>query len=164
MSDLTIGRGGGSVGHLDDLEAVEADAIVAMRLWCSGPACQSALWNAVAGQYGSKDGAARLRVFEDFLATLMTHARRPLMRHSVTCPCLGADESALAQLVGAAVSGDREEAVMMAALIARPDMATILADQAQQVGLMLRALSLRDAQGPHQSAPEVTHMASRILH
>ncbi|MEM6971635.1 MAG: hypothetical protein AAF577_02425 [Pseudomonadota bacterium] len=157
-------RGSAKVGVLDDLDAVEARAVRYLRLWCTGPKTQETVWNDFAKRFGGREGAARLRVFEHFVETLIEHARRPMMRHAVDCDCLGADECAFANLIGAAACGDREEAALFATLIVRPDMATVVADRCEQVAMTLRQIVLRRAVTSPSGAAHATHSASHVIH
>ena len=65
------------------------------------------------------------------------HSRRPLMGHAPGCPCAGADECVFARFVALAAEGAREDAVLMAALMVRADLALGLALQAERIGLRL---------------------------
>ena len=53
------------------------------------------------------------------------HARRPLLGHAPDCPCAGADECVFARFVALAAEGAREDAVLMAALMVRADLALV---------------------------------------
>ena len=68
---------------------------------------------------------------------MAAHARRPLMRHAPGCPCAGADECVFARFVALAAEGAREDAILIAALIVRTDIALTLAIRAETVGLRL---------------------------
>ena len=89
---------------------------------------------------GDRAGRALGDRFEDLLETTLAHARRPLMRHATGCPCAGADESVFARFVALAAEGAREEAILIAALIVRADIALGLARLAEEVGLGLQRL------------------------
>ena len=64
------------------------------------------------------------------------------MRHGFECPCLGADESCFANLIVQAVDGDPEDAMLIASLLVRADMAHCAAALARDVGLALKRLSM----------------------
>jgi hypothetical protein len=59
------------------------------------------------------------------------------MGHAPGCPCAGADECVFARFVALAAEGAREDAVLMAALMVRADLALGLALQAERIGLRL---------------------------
>jgi hypothetical protein len=70
------------------------------------------------------------------------------MRHGCACPCLGADEAAFARLVQTATEGEREDALMLACCMVRPDLAPGLVHLAQAAGLALAwALAARGRPG-----------------
>ncbi|NDV01641.1 hypothetical protein [Pseudoroseicyclus tamaricis] len=124
-------RGAAPVGQLAELGALESGAVLALRLWCEGAREEIGL----AGPgLEALTGAMRL---------LLDHGRRRLMRHGTTCSCLGGDEACFAQLVALAATGEEEEALMLAMLMVRGDMAPALIHHAGDLG---RALALSCAQ------------------
>lgn len=145
-------RGGAPVGYLSELAPVEAGAVLYLRLWGDGDAARSRVWNDFASQLGPAQGRHALGSFETLCDLCARHGRRPLMRHHVTCKCLGADESCWATFIGYASEGAREDALQMAMTLVRPDMATLLAGLAEDFGLALRRMSLR-APGPRHTKP-----------
>ncbi|MEM6422009.1 MAG: hypothetical protein AAF698_05415, partial [Pseudomonadota bacterium] len=114
--------------------------------------------------FGAREGKRQLAAFETLIETLITHGRRPIMRHGIGCRCLGADECVLANLVGAAGQGDREEAALMAALLVRPGMATTVAAMAEEVGVVLRRMTLRSQRHVANTDTAATHTASLLRH
>ena len=80
------------------------------------------------------------------------------MRHSVTCKCLGSDESCFANFIATATDGQREDAMLIATLLVRANMAPLVASLAADFGLALKRMRL--------SAPsEVAQMeAAPTLH
>lgn len=131
MSGPADRRGGLPVGHFDDLAPLEARVVAALRLWDPD---------------GSTTGPAR--ALGELLALCQHYGRRPLLRHAVGCPCLGADEACLARLVATAATGGREDAMLIATLMVRPDVAPALSAVAQDFGL-----GLARATGPDKPAP-----------
>ncbi|MEL6104228.1 MAG: hypothetical protein AAFR68_23370, partial [Pseudomonadota bacterium] len=81
--------------------------------------------------------------FETLCDLCVRHGRRPLMRHNVTCKCLGADESCFANFVGYASEGDREDALLIATTMVRPDVAPALVGVAQEFGLALKRMAIK---------------------
>ena len=63
--------------------------------------------------------------------------RRPRLGHAPDCPCAGGDECVFARFVALAAEGAREEAILMAALIVRADLALGLTALAEEIGLGL---------------------------
>ena len=150
MTDTTTPcRGAAPVGRLADLPPHEAAAVVAMREWTGTPPAEPA--EVARGAY----------YMGQILDALQHFGRRPLMRHHVGCRCLGADEACLAQLIGSAAEGAREDAMMIACLLVRADAAPILADIAQMAALHLQ----REGRAPRgQDRPDPTCPARPVLH
>lgn len=136
-------RGGAPVGVLAELGPIEAGAVLYLRMWCDGPDAQTQVWNDFATAFGLEKGAEVLKSFEILCDLCARHGRRPLMRHHVSCKCLGADESCFANFVGYASEGDREDALLIATTLVRPDMAPALVCVAQDFGLALRQMAIK---------------------
>jgi hypothetical protein len=152
-------RGAAPVGHLLELPDVEQAAVACLRLWCDGTAAQARLWGDLAGALGPGHGRTALKALERLLDLIVTHGRRPLMRHGLDCRCVGGDECAFAHLVAAAAGGEREDALLMASLLVPPGLAPEAVELAGQFGLGLRrmAVSYRPAAGAPEARPEVLH-------
>ena len=60
-----------------------------------------------------------------------------------SCTCLGADEACLANLIALATEGEREDALLIATLIVRADVAAHLMAAAQTFGLAIKRMALR---------------------
>lgn len=142
MSDPHHTRGGAPVGFITELDGVEAASVIYLRLWSDGPDSQAHVWNDFATSLGPDQGRKALQSFESLCALCSRHGRRPLMRHSVQCRCLGADESCFANFVSAAAMGDREDAMLIATLLVRPDMAPLVVSLAADFGLALKRMRL----------------------
>lgn len=145
-------RGGVPVGHLSELPHVEAGAIACLRLWCDGAGSQARLWDGLAGALGAAHGKRALGAFEGLVGLIVAHGRRPLMRHHRDCICVGADEAAFAALIAAAADGEREDAMLLAALLVRPGVSPEVVELAGEFGLALRRMALCDSR-PIGSAP-----------
>ncbi|WP_227267822.1 hypothetical protein [Roseobacter weihaiensis] len=149
MTGTAQNRGGAPVGYITELGPVEAGAVLYLRLWCDGPGAQKQVWNDFATALGPRRGRKALKSFESLCDLCVRHGRRPLMRHHVSCKCLGADESCFANFVGYASDGDREDAFLIATTIVRPDVAALLVNFARDFGMALKCMSLRaDDQSP----------------
>lgn len=150
-------RGGAPVGMLAELPAVEVGAVLYLRLWCDGQDSQRRIRADFAATLGAGAGDTAWRCFEDLCSLCVRHGRRPLMRHHLGCKCLGADEACFANFIAAAGEGQREDAMLLASLIVRPDMAPCLVGLAERFGLTLRRMAL-------SAAPETTPGTHRNLH
>jgi hypothetical protein len=126
--------GAAPVALIDGLPPLERRVIRCLRLWCAGPEGE----RAVRWEVGREGGGDRLaHNFGELLRLIADHARRPLLGHALDCPCAGSDECIFARFVALAAEGAREEAVLMAALIVRADVALGLIAVAEEVGLGL---------------------------
>ena len=137
--------GGSAVGQLTHLDDLSACAVIYLRLWSDGPEGQAAVWNDLACGVGNARGRAALASFETVVGLLGQHGRRPLMRHAANCACLGADEACFANFIATATTGEREDALLMAMLLVRPDVAPHLCAVAMNLGLALKQMLLRSA-------------------
>ena len=117
MSAHPRAPGAAAIGRLDELPPLERRVIRCLRLWCAG-----------AGGEGR---------FDELMQMAARHARRPLLAHAPDCPCAGADECVFARFVALAAEGAREDAILMAVLMVRADVACGLAGLAETVGLGL---------------------------
>lgn len=141
MSAAAPHRGGAPVGYVAELGPVEAGAVLYLRLWFDGSDAQSKIWKDFATLLGPQHGRKALKSFKALCDRCVRHGRRPLMRHHVTCKCLGADESCFADFIGYASEGEREDALRIATTIVNPNMAPELVGLAQDFGLALRRMA-----------------------
>jgi hypothetical protein len=158
MTKPTSHRGGAPVGYVTELGPVEAGAVLYLRLWCDGPEAQTQVINDFSTALGRQGGEQAVKSFGTLCDLCVRHGRRPLMRHHVTCKCLGADESCFANFIGYASEGEREDALLIATTIVSPNMAPTLVGLAQDFGLALRKMAIKAEQ--HIKTPEI----SRTLH
>lgn len=140
-------RGGAAVGRLVDLDPVEAVSVVCLRRWSEGASAQAGLRQEFCATLGEAEGAALEQGLDLLCDTCINEARRPLMRHPIGCLCVGADEACFARFIASAAEGDREDAMLLASLIVRTEMAFMIVDTARQVGLGFHRLALRARRG-----------------
>ncbi|WP_179380819.1 hypothetical protein [Jannaschia marina] len=157
MTDRQKGRGGAAVGVLSDLDAVEAAAVLYLRLWCDGPEAQAQVWDDFRRTLGPDHGRRALKSFETLCGLCTRHGRRPLMRHSLRCACVGADESCFATFIATASGGEREDAMLIATLLVRADVAPLVAALASDVGLAFRRMNLKDPRAQMPEPHETLH-------
>ncbi|WP_298933564.1 hypothetical protein [uncultured Ruegeria sp.] len=134
-------RGGAAVGRLSDLSPVEAGAVMYLRLWSEGKSGRADAASDFDIALGRDHGRAVMLTLDRLCSLCADHGRRPLVRHGLACACLGADENCFAQMIAAASEGAREDAMMMASLIVRPDFAPALASLSEELGLALRRMT-----------------------
>ncbi|MGB3243640.1 MAG: hypothetical protein WBB25_03855 [Sulfitobacter sp.] len=142
MSSAQEKRGGAPVGFITELDSIQAASVIYLRLWCNGPDSQEDVWNDFATSLGTVQGRKALQSFEDLCRLCSQHGRRPLMRHSVHCKCLGSDESCFANFIAAAATGDRDDAMLIATLLVRADVAPLITSLAADFGLALKRMKL----------------------
>lgn len=134
-------RGAAAIAHLDDLGTVEARAVMYLRLWWDGGEAREAVHADFRLGLGDTSGASAVRALDQFCTLCSRFGRRPLMRHALTCRCVGADEACLAHVIGAAAEAQREDALMMAMTLVRGDVAPGIVALSEQLGLALRRLA-----------------------
>lgn len=136
-------RGGAAVGRLQDLGAIEAGAVLCLRLCFEGPASPDRLgFERDMGRYG---GHIALGAIGDICAIWRGFGRRPMACHHLRCACLGADEACIAHLVRAALDGERDDAMMLATLMVRADQALGVVAHAERAGTALARLAATPA-------------------
>ncbi|WP_170786925.1 hypothetical protein [Ruegeria lacuscaerulensis] len=154
----SLSRGGAAVGKLSDLSPIEASAVLYLRLWGDATARKDIACK-IGVDLGTEPEAVAMMTIDRLCALCAHHGRRPLIRHQVGCSCLGADENCFAQMIAAASEGAREDAMMMATLIVRPDFAPALTALSEELGLALRQMTAP------QPLPSTGHLSpSAALH
>ncbi|MEJ6403252.1 hypothetical protein [Yoonia sp. 2307UL14-13] len=135
-------RGGTAIGYLAELDSVEAASVIYLRLWSNGPNSRCDIWQDIATSLGAERADRALDAFGQLCGLCGRFGRRPLMRHAVECRCLGADEACFATFIAAAADGDRDDAMLMATLLVRPDIAPLITSLAADFGLALKQMNL----------------------
>ena len=161
MSSTQGKRGGAPVGFITELDGIEAASVIYLRLWCDGPDSQARVWDDFSASLGNTQGRAALKSFEHLCSLCSQYGRRPLMRHSVACKCLGSDESCFANFIGTAATGDHNDAMLIATLLVRPDVAPLITSLAADFGLALKRMNL--CAPKHMAGDAPTHHAHPTL-
>ena len=143
MNVQTNTRGATPVGYIAELDPVEASAVIYLRLWCSGSKTQSKMMSDFDTVLGPEQGQKTIKAFDTLCSLCVHHGRRPLFHHQVNCQCLGADESCFANFIGYASEGQREDALLIAINLIRPEMAAQLVNLAQDFGVALRLMKVK---------------------
>lgn len=151
-------RGSAPVGYVAELDDIEAASIIYLRLWSDGPDAQAQVWNDFAKCLGPDRGRRAVETFEKLCSLCARHGRRPLMRHAIQCKCIGADESCFANFIATATEGDREDAMLIATLLVRPDVAPLIASLASDFGLAVKQMRL----GPPKAAMRCRSTAATV--
>ncbi|MEL6838471.1 MAG: hypothetical protein AAFP85_04225 [Pseudomonadota bacterium] len=142
MNAVPSHRGGASVAVLDDFDGLTAAAVLYLRMWHEGPETQTGVINDLMNTLGTRRGHKAVATFAELCSMCMRHGRRPLCRHGLNCRCVGADEASFAHFVATAATGDRDDAMLMAILLVRPDIAPALTSLAADFGLALKQMDL----------------------
>ncbi|MBY6139280.1 hypothetical protein KUV26_07495 [Leisingera daeponensis] len=131
-------RGGVTVGTLSDLPPLEAGAVIYLRHWFSGSETRDQMRRDFEVNFGPEVAEAAFEAFGYLCNFCATHGRRPLVRHGMTCRCLGADENCFANLLASAAEGQKDDAHILASLIVTPRKAPELVRLASDCGLLMR--------------------------
>jgi len=166
MKHETISRGGAPVGHLAELNAIEAGAVIYWRLWADGLDGQRRTQSDFRRALGDKHGCEAVDALAQIFDMCVRHGRRPLMRHGLDCKCLGADESCIANFIGYASECKREDAALIATLMVTPDLCMPMAALAQTFGLALRRMALaeRPRGANRATTAHETHTTPKTIH
>lgn len=143
-------RGAAPVGRFDAAPPIERLYVWTLRCWLDEAEGQQRVWRHYSASAGGRAGAKALSLFERQLSLAAAYARRPLIRHSRGCRCLGRDEALLAGLVSRAAEGRLEEAYPIASALFRPEGLMEIVEISAQLGAALAAVggepgSARDA-------------------
>ena len=159
MSSASERRGGTAVGMINDYDGIEAAAVIYLRMWFDGPQERRNMHEDLRQSLGAAKAGKAFQALGDLFSLCATHGRRPLMRHSSTCKCVGADEACFARFICAAAEGEREDAMLIATLIVRPDVAPIITALATDFGLALKQMNLAALKVamPQQYVPSTLH-------
>lgn len=152
-------RGGVPVGKMKFLPRFEAGVVFYLRLWSDGTEAQSHMRKDFTIALGREWGTQSYRTFQELCRMIGRFGHRPMMRHHLDCECLGADENVFANFVAAAAEGSREDAMMLASLIVRPDAAPMLTSLAEDIGHALRSMTSQP-----QTTPLPSHTATAAIH
>ncbi len=107
-------RGAAPVGQMQELPPMERIAILFLRAWCDGGTEKAHLIADFRRVLGPEEGQRRYEDFNTLLRMMLRCGRCPLMRHGLSCGCFGGHESAFAQMLTAAATQDREDALLFA--------------------------------------------------
>ncbi|MEM8788891.1 MAG: hypothetical protein AAGE76_11580 [Pseudomonadota bacterium] len=151
-------RGGATVAILSCLEGWEANVILNLRLWCDGPKGQHQIWNEYRRALPAAEAQHEMQAFEALLRTLVHRAYRPLVRHDVSCSCVGSDECVFLNLVRTAADGHLTDAALISTLLVGPAEAERIALLAGQVGQCVRRIHAE----PPAQIPETASNVVRL--
>ncbi|QIE45806.1 hypothetical protein G5B38_09865 [Pseudohalocynthiibacter aestuariivivens] len=142
MTTAQTKRGGAPVGLLAELGGIEAASVIYLRLWCAKADGRIDIENDFVAMLGAAQGERAANAFTQLCSMCTQYGRRPLVRHAMTCKCLGADEACFANLIATAADGAHDDAALIATLMIRPAMADEMAALAHNVGIAFRRMRL----------------------
>ena len=151
-------RGGAAIGVLNRMDSWESNLVINLRLWCDGPRGQSQVWREYRQSLPGAEARNECEAFEILLRTVISSAQRPLVRHDVGCPCLGADEGIFLHLVRTASAGYLNDAALIGTLMVGPAHAEHIALLAAQVGVCIRQIHDRPAEYPPETSSTVVRL------
>jgi hypothetical protein len=120
------------LASLADLTLLERRFVEGMRLWLS-----------FEGRGDARPHTPSCDGFAQVLERLLAHCRRPLQVGDVGAESVTGDECVLARFVTVAADGERENAILIATLLVRADVALDLGRRAEALGLALRRTARR---------------------
>jgi hypothetical protein len=142
MSRTSERRGGCAVAVLDTLPDAERVVVMALRHWADGSEGGAQLAELLQARMAPRSAAECRRALGELFGIVARHGRRRLVRHATGCPCVGADEAVLAQVVILAATGDREDAMLVGSLIVEGPLLLSFAEVARRAGLLLHRAEL----------------------
>lgn len=142
------------VGAVEQVSALDAMMVACLRIWFDGPEGPMQVDDLLRRHVTAATADLCLPLLETVFRLLVSHGRRPLIRHQPGCQCLGADEAVFAHFVNVAAMGEREDAMLIASLMVEGPALLPLTEAAGLLGLHLHRAVTR--QGPIMAPPYVT--------
>lgn len=136
------------IGLVQELPTIEAGAVIYFRLWCAGPEARGRIRADLYRALGPTLAESAFLALENLCETCTRLCRRPLARHDVRCEFLCSDEACFGRLVAEAAQGEREDALMMATLMVRADVAPIVVALGAEFGQVLMRIARMPADAP----------------
>ena len=133
--------GAATVADLQSMDGAQALGVMLFRDWFDGPAGRARVESVFAEAFGPAGGDMARDAWSDLAALLAAGVRRPVMRHAVTCRCVGADEAVVAQVLTLAARGEREDAMLVLSLLVPGDRLLAAVQVAERAGLALLRLT-----------------------
>ncbi|MDB2407774.1 hypothetical protein N9W17_04535 [Jannaschia sp.] len=136
--------GAATVADIRTLDGFQSLTIMMLRDWFDGPAGRTRVEQVFEGALGQGAGAAGLDAWDEMMTVLSNGVRRPVMRHSLTCQCVGADEAVIAQVIALAARGEREDAMLILSLLVSGERLLPAIQSAERAGRTLMRITLLD--------------------
>lgn len=128
---------------LRELSRTERDVIAILRRWRLGSKDQAEFRALLNQHLGSVHARQTQDALEMLLTTCQQTARHSLSVQPPDCETVSFDEVNLAKMVVCAAQNRREDAMMIACMMLRPDASPLAVASAQALGLGLARLQIR---------------------
>ncbi|ANB33829.1 hypothetical protein M2324_002468 [Rhodovulum sulfidophilum] len=148
-------RGAAPVATLDELPPLERAAIRCLRGWSDGPMTRARMRRNF-GQILGPRAEAQEELLDALTDLVRGGGRRPMASHRPAHREVGGDENAFAQMVAAALGGEREDAFLFALALLGPHAASQAVAIAEELGFALLGLV--------RAHPANAHVSSPVLH
>jgi len=138
MRTEAIRRGGATVAYIGDIKEEESIFISYFRTYCDGYESRIKLEEVFLSTFGIEEGYSSLDALERFCELIFKKGRRRLVRHDISCECVGADENCLCQLIFSACEDNLEDAKLISMLITDAYLSEELTMLARKIGMTIR--------------------------
>lgn len=133
-------RGAFPVAAIDTLSGPEQTLVKALRYGADEAHGMARIARMLEPRMGAQAAQAVQDALAELLATIARHGRRRLMRHKLACSCVSSDEAVFAHFVMLAATGEREDAMLVGALMVEGPLLLPFTEAARRAGLeLLRA-------------------------
>ncbi|MEM7091241.1 MAG: hypothetical protein AAF496_16935 [Pseudomonadota bacterium] len=153
-----LARGGAPVAVLNRMEAWEASLVLNIRQWSEGPEGRAQVKQEYIDALSGFDARQQFHNFEALLNMVLSLAQRPLVRHDVSCSCVGADEGVLLNIIRTAADGYLNDAALISTLLVGPAHAEQVAILAGAVGECARQINLDPCELPNDPAQNIARL------
>ena len=158
MSSAHYARGGAAVASLNRMDAWEANLVLNLRLWCEGPKGKMQAREDYQAAFPASEVDRAWNMFEELVGKIISTASRPLVRHELSCNCVGSDECIFVHLVRTASEGHLNDAALITTLLCGPAHAEHIAVLAGEVGSSIRSVHRKPTRKPTANASNVVRL------
>lgn len=156
MLDETSSPDGASpVGQFADSSPITQGIVWVLRAWLDPSEGPNAVMRRLKREFGDREADRALHLIEEFFYALARFHSRSLQRHELTCPCIGADEALMGQILELAAFGQSASSMALATRIVRPEGLAPLLAAAPKLGRVLLRFpcASRASQADDHAAP-----------
>ena len=150
-------RGAFPVAAIDTLSGPEQLLVKAQRYWSGDAQGMARIARMLETRTGVQAAQTVLDGLEEMFTTLSRHGRRRLMRHKLACSCVSSDEAVFAHFVMLAATGEREDAMLVGALMVEGPLLLPFTEAARCAGLELMRADLARPRAIFEQASALVH-------